>query len=134
MKKVVGMLSVMTLVSCGKTLQDPLNVAGDMIQDGVKTARIGVVDSFEVAYKGISDVNETAKKGLTDAKRESDEFLTEQKQLLDNNGHELVKRVGEFGEGIGQVPRNIGNALLGTETEDDLSGLEDRVDGIEERL
>ncbi len=50
-------------------------------------------------------------------------------QIKDGSNH-LVKKIGEIGEDLGQIPRQIGNKLLGTneDTDENLEELENKVD------
>lgn len=130
-------------VSCGK--QDLLtNVDREVrkgMSNGVTVLHKGFIDGVNTTSKAISDSNETIKKGLTDVKNEADSGLTKSKQFADETltnsrnfaekgSHDIVYNGGKFIESVGQIPRNIGNKLLGTseDSDENISDLQKELD------
>lgn len=69
---------------------------------------------------------------LKKAKDFTDELATNSREFIDGGIHNIAYGVGKTGEQIGQVPRIIGNKLLGTDadTDENLHDLEKRVDEL----
>ena len=76
----------------------------------------------------MTNVREEAGKGLTEARQNVGNTLTQVKQDVDNSltsiregiareGHNGIENAGDFIEGVGQIPREVGNHVLGTDSD-----------------
>ena len=134
MKKLTFILVAMMLVSCGK--HEIVESAKKEFVDGVNTTFKAFEDSINTGGKAISDSIETSKKAFKDVKREFDQELTEIKETTYREGHNGIKNGSKFVEGLGQVPRKIGNKLLGTseDSNEDVNSIEKNLQDLENEL
>lgn len=82
-------------------------------------------------------------KELTQMKQDVDRELTNAKQTLDRELHNGVENLGQAIEGFGQLPRHIGNDILGTkedtnervdELENEVVDLQAQIDALREEM
>jgi len=123
MKKIMTVLSLVALVSCGKgePIGDAINIAEDLVQDATSTVGKAIQDTY-------NEGDRTSNKIITDANDVKNEVLS-------NTGN-FTEAVGDVGESLGQAPRKIGNGLLGTnqDTDDDLNSTEQDLANTQKEL
>lgn len=136
MKKVLltALILLPLTVSCGKNeiIQSGLNE----IHDGMAVVSKGTFDAIDTGVKAFQDIDGESKRAFTKAKVFTDTSLTDARQGLEKHSHSLVQGAGQVGESLGQIPRNILNDALGTDSDSsqDIADLEDRVDALEAEM
>lgn len=129
MQTIKGLLLITLLAfftSCGK---------GEPIGDIGRVAKKATVDTINTVAKASIDTLKTVKKAVDDTLREGGEVASkvgEAGEQIVEGSDDLVNGAGKLVEKVGQIPRNLGNALLGTDssTDEDLKDLQYEVDAL----
>lgn len=132
-RKLTALLALTVLVSCGDPLKevgnavlDTTNTAFKALDDTVDTTSKTVRDVGNTSNKALYDVGQTSNKAISDVNESAKESLTDSRVILEDGSYGLVYSTGKTIESIGQVPREIGNSLLGIDADSD-----EKIDDLE---